>query len=60
MKLINCILIFIILSYTPSLADNQTGFLTWKKNFKKIALQNDISEKTFDKVMANEIGRAHV
>ena len=45
--------IFIILSFTASLADNQTGFLTWKKNFKKIALQNDISEKTFDKVMAN-------
>ena len=53
MKLINYILIFIILSLTPSLADNQTDFLTWKKNFKKIALQNDISEKTFDKVMAN-------
>ena len=53
MKLINYIFIFIILSFTASLADNQTGFLTWKKNFKKIALQNDISEKTFDKVMAN-------
>jgi len=53
MKLINYMFIFIILSFTASLADNQTGFLTWKKNFKKIALQNDISEKTFDKVMAN-------
>ena len=53
MKLINYILIIIILSFTTSLADNQASFLTWKKNFKKIALQNDISEKTFDKVMAN-------
>ncbi|MDB3982758.1 lytic murein transglycosylase [Candidatus Pelagibacter sp.] len=53
MKLINYILIFIILSLTPSLADNQAGFLAWKKNFKKVALQNNISEKTFDKVMAN-------
>ena len=53
MKLINYILIIIILSFTASLADNQAAFLTWKKNFKKIALQNDISEKTFDKVMAN-------
>ena len=53
MKLINYILIIIILGFTASLADNQASFLTWKKNFKKIALQNDISEKTFDKVMAN-------
>jgi membrane-bound lytic murein transglycosylase B len=53
MKLINYILIFIILSLNPSFADNQTGFLDWKKNFKKTALKNDISEKTFDKVMAN-------
>ena len=53
MKLIKYILIIIILNFTSSLADNQASFLTWKKNFKKIALQNDISEKTFDKVMAN-------
>ena len=53
MKLINYILIIIILSFTISSAENQDGFLTWKKNFKKIALQNNISERTFDKVMAN-------
>ena len=53
MKLINYILIFIILIFTQSFAENQTSFLVWKENFKKIALQNDISEKTFDKVMAN-------
>ena len=53
MKLINYILIFTILIFTQSLAENQTSFLVWKKNFKKVALKNDISEKTFDKVMAN-------
>ena len=53
MKLINYIFIFVILSFVPSLAVDQTSFLTWKENFKKVALQNDISEKTFDKVMAN-------
>ena len=53
MKVINYILIFIILSIAPSFADNHSDFLVWKENFKKVALQNDISEKTFDKVMAN-------
>ena len=42
-----------ILSFTKSFAHNQTSFLVWKENFKNVALQNDISEKTFDKVMAN-------
>ena len=53
MKLINYIFIFVILCFVPSLAVDQTGFLTWKENFKKVALKKDISEKTFDKVMAN-------
>ena len=53
MKVINYILIFIILSIATSFADNHSDFLVWKENFKKVALQNDISEKTFDKVMAN-------
>ena len=53
MKVINYILIFIILGIAPCLANNHSDFLVWKENFKKVALQNDISEKTFDKVMAN-------
>jgi len=53
MKLINYLFIFIFLIFTPSLSENPTGFLTWKENFKKIALENNISEKTFDTVMAN-------
>ena len=35
------------------MSDNQTDFLNWKKAFKQIALQNDISEKTFDMTMSN-------
>ncbi|MDB4065890.1 lytic murein transglycosylase [Candidatus Pelagibacter sp.] len=35
------------------MSDNQTDFLNWKKSFKQIALQNDISEKTFDMTMSN-------
>jgi membrane-bound lytic murein transglycosylase B len=53
MKLISYLFIFVILFFTASLSDNQTDFLNWKKSFKQIALQNDISEKTFDMTMSN-------
>ncbi len=53
MKLVKYIILFIVLSFTSSSADMQSGFLNWKINFKKVALKNNISEKTFDKVMAN-------
>ena len=53
MKLINFIFILIIFSFTSSFSDNQTEFLKWKENFKETAMQNNISEKTFDTVMAN-------
>jgi membrane-bound lytic murein transglycosylase B len=53
MKLANYLLIFIFLISTPSLSENPTGFLAWKNDFRKIALENNISENTFDKVMAN-------
>jgi membrane-bound lytic murein transglycosylase B len=52
MKLINYVLVIIIFSFTTSYSDNQIKFYEWKKNFKKIALQNNISEKTFDTAMA--------
>tara|TARA_Y100000385_G_scaffold28852_1_gene27204 strand:+ start:934 stop:1935 length:1002 start_codon:yes stop_codon:yes gene_type:complete len=52
MKLIKYIFIIIIISFTSSLSDDQTDFQKWKKDFKKIALKNDISEKTFDITMA--------
>ena len=53
MKLISYLFIFTIFSFTSSLSDNQTDFLNWKNSFKQIALQNDISEKTFDMTMSN-------
>ena len=53
MKLVNYLLIFIFLIFTPSFSESPSDFLKWKNNFKKIALENDISEKTFDTVMAN-------
>ena len=53
MKLISYLFIFSIFIFTASLSDNQTDFLNWKKSFKQIALQNDISEKTFDMTMSN-------
>ena len=53
MKLISYLFIFTIFIFTTSLSDNQTDFLNWKKSFKQIALQNGISEKTFDMTMSN-------
>jgi len=53
MKLVKYIFISIIFICSSSFAENPSGFLTWKKNFKKTALQNNISEKTFDTAMAN-------
>ncbi len=53
MKLVKYSLIFIFLIFTPSLSENPSGFTTWKENFKKIALSNNISEITFDTVMAD-------
>ena len=52
MKLIKYILIIFIISFTSSFSNDQIDFQKWKKNFKKIALKNNISETTFDIVMA--------
>ncbi len=51
MKLIKFILFYLILLLNIANADINNDFEIWKKNFKKIALQNNISEKTFDIVM---------
>ena len=53
MNLISLIVIFLIFNLVPSFSDENSKFKNWKKNFKKIALQNNISEKTFDTVMSN-------
>ena len=53
MKLIKYFLIIMIFSFSVSYADNDINFQKWKINFKKVALQNGISEETFDNVLAN-------
>ncbi len=53
MKKINFFFLFLIISFSNSFADDQIDFIKWKKNFKNLALDNNISEKTFDLVMAN-------
>ena len=53
MKLINFFLFSFFISINFSFADINKEFENWKLNFKKIALENNISEKTFDKVMTD-------
>ena len=47
------IIFFILFLFKPSYADQQIDFLEWKNNFKRLALENNISELTFDTVMKN-------
>ena len=53
MSLIKYILIIIIFSITTAYPNNDIQFQEWKKDFKKVALQNNISEEIFDTVLAN-------
>ena len=53
MKLIKIILILSLFFHSNTLADINIEFEKWKKNFKKIALENNISESTFDQAMTN-------
>jgi membrane-bound lytic murein transglycosylase B len=53
MNLIKIVFTFLIINFTNSFADNYDKFNVWKFDFKKTALSNNISEVTFDKVMAN-------
>ena len=54
MKKISFFLLIIILSFTSkTLANIETEFNEWKKNFKIRALENNISEETFNITMAN-------
>ena len=53
MNLIKFFLLFLFISILPAHSDNILDFQKWKSNFKKVALQNNISEKTFDIVMAD-------
>ncbi len=51
MKLTKFILFFLLLFIKVSNADINKDFEIWKNNFKKIAIKNNISEETFNKVM---------
>ena len=53
MKLIKFLLIILFSSGLNAFADINLEFEKWKKNFKIIALKNNISENTFDLVMSN-------
>ena len=53
MKLINTFFLIFAFSFTHLFADNEISFTKWKKNFKNLALENGISEKTFNLAMSN-------
>ena len=53
MRLINYIAIIILFSLVSSFSNDNLEFEKWKKNFRNLAIQNNISEKTFDLVMKN-------
>ena len=51
MKLISLIFSIILFITFNSQSNENIDFNNWKKNFKKIAIENNISEKTFDNAM---------
>ena len=53
MKKIKILIIISFFLMTKSFSQENIEFETWKNDFKKIALKNDISEKTFNIVMSN-------
>jgi len=53
MKRINIFFFIFLFINTHLYADNRIEFLEWKKKFKVTALNNNISENTFDTVMKN-------
>ncbi len=53
MKITKYLLIILFSFNINVFADINYEFENWKKEFKKIALKNNISEQTFDKVMSN-------
>ena len=53
MKQINVFIIILVFSFTNVIAEEVLKFVEWKKNFKSLALTNNISEKTFDQAMSS-------
>ena len=52
MKLIKLTTLIFLYSTTIVMSDNLREFDLWKLNFKKVALDNNISESTFDMAMS--------
>ena len=55
MKIIRNFIIVILFFTNNSLMANNSAFDDWLKNFKIYALENNISEKTFDMTMSNVV-----
>ena len=55
MKLTKFIILFILLFSSKAFSETNVEFETWKKQFKTLALKNQISEKTFELTMSNVI-----
>ena len=53
MRQINIFISLLFISINYSFADINDDFEIWKKNFKIVALKNNISEKTFNLVMSD-------
>ena len=53
MKLINFFFLFFIILSSNLLAQDNIEFVKWKNNFKKIALDNNISKSTIELVMSD-------
>ena len=53
MKLISQVFFLFLLTILNCHSSENINFNKWKNNFKKVALANDISEKTFDTAMQN-------
>ena len=53
MKIIRILVIFFIFLFSSPVYSSEHSFSHWLKAFKKNALKNDISEKTFNTAMAN-------
>ena len=53
MRVISQIIFLFLLTMFNCNSSENVNFKEWKKNFKKVALANDISEQTFDTAMQN-------
>ena len=53
MKKIKNFFFILFFFFSTANADENLNFENWKQNFKEIALNNGVSEKTFNLVMTN-------